>query len=87
MCACPAQVADTIRKVRALYYYQLQCLNDPNNETEVHQSIGRSAALAHTELQNCMEKILELENWDRATLTMPPALRIKQAGALLNDSE
>ncbi len=85
MCACPAQVADAIRKVRALYFYQVQCLNDPGNESEVHQTIGRSAMLAHAELENCMDKVLELEKWDRTTLSMPPLLRVKQAKSLLDD--
>jgi hypothetical protein len=82
MCACPAQVADAIRKVRELYHYQLQCLNDPSNESAVHQAIGCSAIRVHAELQSCMERVLELEAWDRATLTMPPHLRCKQVHSL-----
>lgn len=85
MCACPAQVAGGIRKVRELYRYQRQCLEDPTNESAVHQAIALSACLAHRELQDCMDKVLELEQWDRATLTMPPHLRVKQARSLLDD--
>lgn len=85
MCACPAQVAEAIRRVRELHRYQTVCLNQPDHYSEVHQTIATSAATAHAELQDCMDKILELEKWDRATLTMPPALRVKQAKFLLDD--
>ena len=31
MCACPAQVADALRKLRELYRYQMTCLEDSTN--------------------------------------------------------
>lgn len=85
MCACPAQVAETIAKIRALYRYQMACLDDTNNDSEVHRTIAQSAIRTHVELQNCMDKILEIEKWDRTTLTMPAGLRIKQAKYLTDD--
>jgi len=85
MCACPAQVADAIRKLRALYRYQYQCINDPDNATDVHQTIAKSAIEAHAQLQDCLDQVLVLEKWDRATLTMPPYLRVKQAKAMQSD--
>ncbi len=72
MCACPAQVAGSIRNLRALYRYQQQCLQNPCNDPEVHSAIAQSCVLA-------------LEKWDRATLTMPANLRIKQAHSIIND--
>jgi len=85
MCACPAQVAGSIRNLRALYRYQQQCLQNPCNDPEVHSAIAQSCVLAHTELQRCMARVLALEKWDRATLTMPANLRIKQAHSIAND--
>ena len=47
MCACPAMVADSVRKLREMYRYQLNCLEDPQNCSIVHQSIARNTAIAH----------------------------------------
>ena len=85
MCACPAQVAEAIRKTRELHRYQRDCLNDPDNDSEVHQAIALSAVRVHAELQDCLDTVLRLEKWDRATLTMPPNLRVKQAKCLRED--
>ena len=85
MCACPAQVAQSTRTVRELYRYQMACLGNPENDGRVHQAIARSAIAAHAELQACMELILVLENWDRATLSMPENLRVKQIKAITDD--
>jgi hypothetical protein len=85
MCACPAYVADAARKLRALYYYQQNCLQTPSNDVAVHQAIAHSAAIAHAELEDCMEKILALEGWDRSTLQMPANLRVRQMQAIQGD--
>ncbi len=82
MCACPAQVAETARKVRELYRYQINCIKDSGNDCTVHAAIAASAVLAHAELESCIEKILEIEKWDRATLQMPADLRKRQAEAI-----
>jgi hypothetical protein len=79
MCACPAQVAETLRNVRRLYRYQLNCLENPISDPAVHTTIAEVAIATHCLLENCMEKLLELEQWDRATLAMPPDLRRRQA--------
>ena len=85
MCACPAQVAQAIRKLRELYYYQLNCLEDAENSAAVHQLIAKSTITALAELEGCMEQILVLEQWDRATLQMPEGLRRRQMIELLGD--
>lgn len=85
MCACPAQVADGLRKLRELYRYQLNCLQDPKNVFAVHQTIADSTIIAHAELQECLTKVLVLEGWDRATLSMPEGLRKRQMRELLSD--
>jgi len=43
--------------------------------------------LVHEKLQDCLDEILELEQWDRQTLTMPPGLRERQAREITNDSQ
>ena len=78
MCACPAQVADAMRKLRALYRYQLNCLVLPQNDAAVHRTIAESTVQAHATLQDCLDRVLVLEKWDRATLHMPEHLRTRQ---------
>jgi hypothetical protein len=85
MCACPAQVAEAMRTLRALHRYQLNCLSQPQNDAGVHSTIAESAVEAHATLQDCLDRVLDLEKWDRATLTMPPNLRVRQLGAMLDD--
>jgi hypothetical protein len=85
MCACPAQVAQALQQTRALLRYQHQCLTQQDNNHLVHQEIARSAAEAHEVLQGCMDRIIALEQWDRATLTMPEGLRKLQMDAVLRD--
>jgi hypothetical protein len=85
MCACPAQVAEGMRKLRTLYRYQLNCLQDPKNVSIVHQTIADSTIVAHAELQACLTKVLALEGWDRATLSMPDGLRKRQMNEMLKD--
>lgn len=83
MCACPAQVAQNIRNLRELFDYQQNCLTDPQkNDTTVHQEIAKAAQVAHAIMEDCMDNILDIEKWDRATLTMPEGLRQRQADAI-----
>ena len=86
MCACPAQVADTTRKVREMYRYQADCLKEPKNDARVHTAIANTAAAIHAQLEQCMADILEIEQWDRATLTMPPHLRKRQMQELVGET-
>ncbi len=85
MCACPAQVADTIRKVRDLYRYQMNCLQNPDNDHTVHRTIAETAVATHSQLQDCMDQVLVLEKWDRKTLQMPEFLRVKQLKEIAAD--
>lgn len=78
MCACPAQVAEGVRKLRELYRYQWACLENPTNDLAVHRAIARSVTQAHQVLQDCLEEVIRLENWDRKTLQMPANLRQRQ---------
>jgi bisphosphoglycerate-independent phosphoglycerate mutase (AlkP superfamily) len=85
MCACPAQVAENLRKLRNLYRYQASCLLDANNDLVVHKIIANSTIEAHETLQTCLDKIIELEKWDRKTLAMPADLRKRQIQELTKD--
>lgn len=75
MCACPAQVAEQVRRLRDLYKYQVNCESSTKTDPTVHQIIARAAAEAHAIMEACMDEILTLEGWDRNTLSMPEGLR------------
>jgi len=80
MCACPAQAAVAVRQLRGLYRYQLKCLQETpekttDTEVVVHRAIADSAIAAHAELESCLDRVLDLEGWDRTTLRMPEGLR------------
>jgi hypothetical protein len=78
MCACPAQVAVQLRTLRELYRYQLSCEQDPGADQAVHQTIAAATLQAHELMEQCMSRVLEIEGWDRSTLTMPEGLRRKR---------
>ncbi len=78
-CACPAQVCRAIFELRELHQYQLNCANDTANDRLVHETIAGAAARSHELMEECLAKILTLEQWDMATLTMPASLRKKPA--------
>lgn len=86
MCACPAQVAVQLRSLRELFRYQTDCGIEPGNDQAVHQAIGMAAFEAHALMEVCLERILALEGWDRATLRMPEGLRRKR-DSLVNDDD
>lgn len=57
-----------------------------DNNHLVHQEIVRSAIEAHDILQKSMDRVIEIEQWDRATLTMPAGLRKFQLEESLRDT-
>lgn len=85
MCACPAQVADAMRKLRELYRYQQRCMENPENSIAVHSLIAQSTLQTHSLMQDCLEQVIELEGWDRTTLEMPAGLRKRQMQEMLSD--
>jgi hypothetical protein len=85
MCACPAQVAEAMLKLRALHKYQLQCSGDSGNDPAVHTAIARSTVQSHHIMQDCLDTVIALEKWDRTTLQMPEGLRKRQMKELLSD--
>lgn len=85
MCACPAQVANEIRRLRELIAYQESCLIGPGNSREVHQCIADAACLAHAQMEDCLDQVLRIEGWDRETLRMPPDLRRRRDQVIEHD--
>ena len=85
MCACPAQVADGVRKLREMLKYQMRCLENPNNDSGVHTNIARRVVEAHETMQRCLDEVIVLGKWDRATLEMPAELRTRQMREILSD--
>ena len=81
-CACPAQVCRAIFELRDLYRYQMDCINDSDNDRLVHQAIADAAEKSHALMEECLTRVLDIEGWDVATLAMPEALKAKQRKAL-----
>lgn len=76
MCACPAQVAAQISHLRGLLRYQRNCQQTASGSAvQVHQTIVDATMLAHRQLEQCLDQVLQLEGWDRQTLEMPAGLR------------
>ncbi|MCG2583810.1 hypothetical protein [Massilia sp. TS11] len=82
LCACPAQVAEQILRLRQLLRYQQNCLQQKDTDTEVHQTIGRATERALAIMDECIDQVLSLEKWDRNTLTMPEGLRARRDAQL-----
>lgn len=85
MCACPGQVAVQLRSLRSLFRYQNQCELEPANDAVVHQTIAEATLQAHALMEECLDRVLEIEGWDRATLTMPEGMRRKRLECLERD--
>ena len=72
-CTCPAQVCKAIFELRDLYRYQMECLNDSNNDREVHSAIAEAAEQSHALMEDCLARVLQIEGWNLETLEMPPS--------------
>lgn len=75
MCACPGQVANQVRQLRQVVRYQRDCLSEGKTLSLVHHTIEASSLEAHAVMEDCLDRVLEIEGWDRATLQMPDGLR------------
>jgi len=85
MCACPAQVAEALLKLRALHKYQMGCAANSANDGAVHAVIQTSTVQSHHIMQDCLDTVIALEKWDRATLQMPDYLRKRQMQEMQSD--
>ena len=75
--ACPAQVCALINQHRALYNYQMNCLNITDMDCMVHQRIANPVSASHAQLEDCLEDILRLENWDMQSYEMPESVKAR----------
>jgi len=74
-CACPAQVAEQILRLRRLHDYQLECIDNRSSDDASHRLIADTAHDAHQRMEHCLNTLLNLEGWDRQTWKMPAGLR------------
>ena len=75
MCACPAQVVSQMLELRKLQQYQLDCISASSVPPDTHRCIAQAAQGAHALLEDALDEVLQIEGWDRDTLTMPAGLR------------
>ncbi|TAD87038.1 MAG: hypothetical protein EAZ99_18995 [Alphaproteobacteria bacterium] len=76
-CLCPASVARQALSIRQLAADQAACLADDTSGdlAATHHAILATAQAVDRLLQDCLDKVLTIEGWDRTTLTMPDHLR------------
>jgi hypothetical protein len=85
MCACPAQVAEQLIRLRELFAYQKKCISDSNLMKDVHTRIAESTRKAHTEMEQCLSEVLQMEGWNPHTLSMPAGLRQLREKIIVQD--
>jgi hypothetical protein len=86
MCACPAQVCEQIRHLRNLVDYQANCMTKAGPDMLAsHKAIADMASQAHAVMEACLDRILDLEGWDRSTYAMPTGLRELQLKEVQDD--
>jgi hypothetical protein len=68
-----------------LHRYQHDCVSQGALMEAVHLRIAEATQVAHAELEKCLNDVLEMEGWDKTTLSMPEGLR--QVRADLIDKE
>ncbi|MCP4635743.1 MAG: hypothetical protein GY848_04630 [Methyloversatilis sp.] len=78
MCACPAQLAAQMMELRTLHAYQLNCMSEMPDMADSHRIIADACERAHLLLEEAFDRVLEIEGWDKRTLTMPEGLRRKR---------
>ncbi len=76
-CACPAQVCALINQHRSLFNYQMNCLNATDVDCAVHQRIANTVSASHAQMEDCLEDILRLENWDMQSYDMPESVKAR----------
>lgn len=77
-CACPSQLCRMVLGLRELLQYERDCMNHTDTDLQVHQAIEKAALDCLEVMEACLDRVLELENWDPVTLTMPKALQEHQ---------
>lgn len=85
MCACPAQVAEQLMRLRELFDYQVGCISNSDLMKDVHSRIAESTRKAHAEMEQCLKDVLHMEGWDPQTLSMPEGLRLLREKIIVQD--
>jgi hypothetical protein len=85
LCACPAQVCEAISQQRRLFAYQAACINSNDTDYAVHLRIAKTIQKTHAELEVCLQDVLQLEEWDMVTLTMPKKLQKRMLDSVIED--
>jgi hypothetical protein len=81
-CACPAQVATTLLELRDLHDYQERCSEASETDARTHAAIAAATEEVHARMEACLDEVLAIEGWDRATLSMPATLRKRPTKSL-----
>lgn len=78
MCACPAQLAAQMMELRTLHQYQMNCMSEMPDMAESHRTIADAVFRAHALLEEALDRVLDIEGWDKTSLKMPDGLRKKR---------
>lgn len=78
MCACPAQLAAQMMELRTLHQYQMNCMSEMPDMADSHRTIADAVFRAHTLLEEALDRVLDIEGWDKTSLKMPDGLRKKR---------
>lgn len=78
MCACPAQVATQMLELRKLHQYQMNCMSEMPDMADSHRTIADAVFRAHALLEEALDRVLDIEGWDKTSLKMPDGLRKKR---------
>lgn len=78
MCACPAQLAAQMVELRTLHQYQMNCMSEMPDMADSHRTIADAVFRAHALLEEALDRVLDIEGWDKTSLKMPDGLRKKR---------
>ncbi len=78
MCACPAQLAAQMMELRTLHQYQMNCMSEMPDMADSHRIIADAVFRAHALLEEALDRVLDIEGWDKTSLKMPDGLRKKR---------
>ncbi|WP_430432374.1 hypothetical protein [Methyloversatilis sp.] len=78
MCACPAQLAAQMMELRTLHQYQMNCMSEMPDMADSHRTIADAVFRAHALLEEALDRVLDIEGWDKTSLRMPDGLRKKR---------
>ena len=78
MCACPAQLAAQMMELRTLHQYQMNCMSEMPDMADSHRTIADAVFRAHALFEEALDRVLDIEGWDKTSLKMPDGLRKKR---------